>query len=294
MKKTINIILIIIVFTASIIQGKLSDGNEFFPKMEGFLFDGKKEIYLPETLFEYINGGADLFLNFDFVTLYSRKYKNISGGEITADIYIHSDLPNGLGIYSQEKPDKGNFINIGTEGYYEDGILNFFKGPIYVKLSGFDLGDKRESILKDLAFNISKRIKYKKGYPKIFSKFPSENKIYRTDKYVNIGFLGHSFLNKVYSRKYSIHGKILELFVIVSDIHSEVEAVQFKYSNYIRSKGISVEKNGNIVRFTDPYYKNRGTMNLFLSKNVLIGMFCDDIKLFQRMVGFTPWVTAGF
>jgi len=284
-KKIFFMVLIIVVLTVLSVKGKPSDRNKFFSLIKDFSFDGKVKVYFPDTLFEYINGGADLFLNFEFVKLYSCKYKNSREGEITADIYIHSNLSNGFGIYTQEKPNKGNFIDIGTEGYYEDGILNFFKGPVYVKLSSFDLGDKGESILKNLASNISKNIKYKKGYPKIFSKFPSKNKINRSDKYVNIGFLGHSFLNKVYSRKYSIKGKVSELFVIISDTHSGIETVQSKYSDYIKSKSISLERIGNIVRFTDPYYKNSGTMNLLISKNSLIGMFCDEIKLFQRMVG---------
>ncbi len=286
MKKKSMIIIFFIIFSAiTLFPGTEPEGTSLFPTMDDFSFDGKIETYTPDTLFEYINGGADLFLNFDFVKLHSLRYKNKDGGEITADIYIHSNLPNGFGIYTQERPTEGVFIEIGTEGYYEEGLLNFFKGPAYVKISSFDLGKSEELILKKLAAGISGRIPQPKGYPAIFSRFPSENKFPGSEKFININFLGHSFLNRVYSREYSNNETILRLFVIKNDSVSESEEVLSKYIEFIKRKNGVIKKKGNITTFTDPYYKNKGKMNFLISGNILIGMFSDDPGIFLKMAG---------
>lgn len=81
MKKiNLMITMILLVSTAMTYSGeKSSEGTGFFPTIEGFTFDGKIDTYTPDTLFEYINGGADLFLNFEFVKLHSLRYKNDKG-----------------------------------------------------------------------------------------------------------------------------------------------------------------------------------------------------------------------
>ncbi len=281
--RSLIIILFIAITFTTIFPEKSPEGYSLFPKIEGFSFDGEIETYTPDTLFEYINGGADLFLNFEFVKLHSLKYKNEDGGEITADIYIHSDLSNGFGIYTQEKPTEGDFLKIGTEGYYEEGLLNFFKSTTYVKISSFDLGENEESILKKLGEGISDKISGTKEFPLIFSRFPSENKIPGSEKFININFLGHSFLNRVYSKKYSNDGGVLQLFIIKTDSVPEAAKVLSEYVEFVKKKGGVITKKGDVVTFTDPYYKNKGKMNFIISNDILIGMFCDDLELFLKM-----------
>ena len=283
MKIKLITLMIAIMMSASVFLPGARDGIDLFVKIDGFSFDGEIETYTSDTLFEYINGGADLFLNFEFVKLNSLRYKSTEGGEITVDIYAHADLPNGFGIYTQERSEEGNFIKTGTEGYYEEGILNFFQGPAYVKISSFDLGEDEEQILKKLAHGISENIPYSKGYPEIFSKFPSEGKIPGSEKYINLNFLGHSFLNRVYSGDYLRGGKKLKFFVINSDSALESEKVLSKYTEFAKGKGAIVKKENNIIRFIDPYYKNEGEMNILVSGRMLFGMFCDVPELFLQM-----------
>ena len=283
-KITLFIILTLFASTTMILPVEKSfEKTELFPPINGFIFDGEIETYTPDTLFEYINGGADLFLNFDFVKLHSLRYKNEKGGEIIVDIYIHEDLRNGFGIYTQEKPDEGNFLKTGTEGYYEEGVLNFFKGPAYIKISSFDLGREEENILKKLAAKIAANISHPEGYPVLFSKFPEANSIKRSDKYINLNFMGHSFLNKVYFREYLINEKPVKFFVIKDGTLGQIKKAQTGYTDFIKKKGGKIIKDSGIITFTDPYYKKNGKMNLLISGDTLVGMFTDNRKLFLKM-----------
>jgi hypothetical protein len=284
MNKTLTFIFCAALLTAGALFPSGDPGGEkLFPDLENFSKAGKIEVYTPDTLFEYINGGADLFLNYDFVKLYSLKYTGENSAEITADIYVHDGLPNGFGIYTQERPEEGNFLGTGTEGYYEPGTLNFFKGSYYVKLSSFDLGEKDKIILTRLASGISENIMDKPGYPEIFTAFESENSIPGSDKYTNIDYLGHSFLAAAYSRQYRIGGKVFTLFVIQGASPEEVRNTFEAYTGFAKGKGSVINGNDHTVSFADPYYSHEGKMNLRISGNLMAGMFCNDISVFIRL-----------
>jgi len=282
-KKTILLILILLISTAGIFTAEdVAEGGEFFPPLEGFRFDREMETYTPDTLFEYINGGADLFLNFEFERLHSRRYKNEKGGEITVDIYIHRDHANGFGIYTQERTEDGNFISAGTEGYYEEGILNFFKGTAYVKMSSFDLGDTEEKIMTDLAAEVAAALPGPEGFPALFNRFPGENNVKGSDKFINLNYLGHSFLNRVYSREYKVGGETYRLFAMEGK-PDELRKTVSAYTAFIQSRGEAADTAGDILTFVDPYYKKEGKMNLRVAGGILAGMFSNDRELFIKM-----------
>ena len=58
--------------------------------------------YEPDNLYEYIDGGADVFLLYDFQRLLHQNFK-AGKGEITADIYDMGKAENAFGIYSAER-----------------------------------------------------------------------------------------------------------------------------------------------------------------------------------------------
>jgi hypothetical protein len=55
--------------------------------------------YKPDTLYEYIDGGADVYLLYDFQRLLHQNFRT-PGGELTADIYDLGKPENAFGIYS--------------------------------------------------------------------------------------------------------------------------------------------------------------------------------------------------
>ena len=166
-------ILAIITFS----ETAMKNCEKLFPEIEGFTKKGKIETYTPDTLFEYINGAADLFLSYDFKQLYTLGYEKGEESSLTIDIYRHEDSANCFGIYSQEKPDEGKFLKLGAQGYYEEGILNFFKGPFYVKISSFDLGKDDYSLLFSVARSIGGIIKSGGEFPEELKFFPEKGKV---------------------------------------------------------------------------------------------------------------------
>jgi len=134
---------------------------------------GEPMTFSPETLYDYINGAAEIYLQYNFQELVVQEYENDAGAFVTIEIYRHDTPLNTFGIYSQERYFEGTFLKIGAQGYYENGILSFFKGRYYVKLSSYGLGEKEESMLISLAKTLDGQLDGDTALPELTGEIPS-------------------------------------------------------------------------------------------------------------------------
>lgn len=259
------------------LTGAPADIKTLFPQLNGWTIKGNIDTYTPDNLYEYIDGAADVFLSYDFQELAAASFVSNPKGSFTVDIYRHGNTKNGFGIYSQEKPAKGPFISIGAQGYYEKGVLNFLEGCYYVKIAGFDLGDRDESVLKEVAREIAQKIQGDDHFPKIVACFPSEEKVENSERYAAQSFLGHSFLHSAFTADYEKEGRKIQVFIIETDDDKESRKILEDYLSFVKSKGMTVENPGlDFYRFQDPYYRSSGPMNIRRNGNYLWGLFYND------------------
>jgi len=191
------------------------DLNAFaFPEVPGWRQSGEIQAFKPETLFEYINGGADLYLAYDFQELMVGEYSNEKKASVTVEIYHHKTPTDAFGIYSQERLPDANFLDIGVQAYIETNVLNFLAGPYYVKMSSFNTGSDDREILITFAQKVSAALGEKGALPSILSSFPEEGKKKNSEKFITKNFLGYSFLHSAFTADYEISGTKFKLFVI--------------------------------------------------------------------------------
>lgn len=254
-------------------KGQMSD---LFPDMEGWTRDGRPEMYTPTTLFEYINGAAEVYLSYGFQELATLTYENTQDRSLTIDIYRHSHSNNGFGIYGQEKPLKSTFLSIGAEGYYEPGMLNFFKDRYYVKILSFGLGDEDSSFLKSVAGEIAEKISGEETLPVLSRVFPKKGKVENSERYIAQNFLGHSFLHSAFVAEYDVGGERMRPFVIEAADEEEAEAMLSAYLGLLEKNGIDFKREKGVYHFQDPYFDKTKTMSLKQTGNHIWGLFAGD------------------
>jgi hypothetical protein len=200
--------------------------NSFFPDIAGWEKKDGPSIYGPENLYEYIDGAAENFLNCDFQELVMLTYEDRQKHTLTVEIYRHRSLETAFGIYSSEKPLAGSYLPVGTEGYYEEGVLNFYTGPFYIKMSSFDLSGRDKAILLDFGNKISDRIGRQPGAPPELALFPPEGKIAHSERFVFKNFLGHPFLRSGFIADYEKQGKKFQVFIIRANDEDEARSME--------------------------------------------------------------------
>jgi hypothetical protein len=229
--------------------GALSEPSSLFPKIEGWKISDGPTRYTPETLFEYIDGGADSFLQFDFQDLASAIYVNddarpaknrhssraSSDGkpdasfhvEVTVDIYRHQSAIRAFGMYTQERPAGTTPLPVGVEGYAGQDHLEFVVGSYYVKL--VQSGAQQPSLLRLFADKVATGLPGTRTAPAVLKCFPERGKRLRAEKLAARDFLGQPFLHDAVAVPYQIGGASFRLFVVEGKDQADVRTMVQRY-----------------------------------------------------------------
>jgi len=232
MMKSIVLILGIIIF----LWVPVAEAKDFaFPEITGWKQSGEVETFIPKNLYEYINGAADLYLMYDFEELKVAEYQNDKKASVTVDVYRHKTPLHAFGIYSQERLSGAKYLNIGVQGYYEKGFLNFLTGPYYVKISAVNTGSEDQEVLVTFAKKVAANLGPKGSFPAILSYFPAEGKKGNSEMFVSKNFLGYAFFHSGFTADYELSGKNFKLFVIERENRDECKAIIEKYLQTIKN-----------------------------------------------------------
>lgn len=142
-------------------DGDLKGWKEFQPP----------ETYSGEDLFLYINGGADIYLEYGFREVTSYHLQNEDGVTIHAEVYQMTDPGAAFGIYSLNKPDKSVLYNIGSEGYIHNYFMSYFKSDCNVILSANSLEKSAIEGLKLVARYLDRKIQGESSLPALVEKY---------------------------------------------------------------------------------------------------------------------------
>ncbi len=144
---------------------------------------GAHQLYLGDDLFEYINGGAEIYHEYGFHSVVVQDYRSESGGMIALEIYRMSGPESAYGIYSFKRSPGGRAVEMGDEARLEDYYLNLWKGPYCVTLTGFDERESTLAGLQILARDVSQRIEIRGEKPKLIGLLPEDGLIPGSRKY---------------------------------------------------------------------------------------------------------------
>ncbi|MFB0518753.1 MAG: DUF6599 family protein [Acidobacteriota bacterium] len=153
---------------------------------------GETESYVVEELYNLINGGAEIFLEYGFTEAIAQEYSR-EDSSLRVTIYRMSNPETAFGIYSLNRMRKPLLAGIGDEGVGEDNYLCFWQGSYYVTVEAFPLGQELEESLRRLASLVSARIGEHASLPPALELLPQENRIDRSECLVK-GLLGVSAL----------------------------------------------------------------------------------------------------
>jgi hypothetical protein len=244
--------------------------RSLLPEPSGWALTETPAAYLPGTLFEYINGGAESYLSYGFRELAVGNYKDKkSAATLTVELYDMGNELNAFGIYSSERFPESRFLPVGIQGYWEEGALNFVVGSYYVKLLCFDCGPNGESTLTAIAKDIEKKAGAKGQLPPLLGLFPAEGLISNSEKFVLQNVLGYGFLHHGYLASYSIQGQEFELFIIQGADAQEAQNMMSQYLDFQRASGQAPQPGPVGFQVRDRY-----AQNVFLAPagNLILGV----------------------
>jgi len=104
--------------------------------------------YNRKTLYDYMDGGAEVYLAFDFNQVFVRKFLGPSQNEMVLDIYDMLSSEEAFGIFSCDRQDEE--IGIGQDSEYGYGLLKFWQGRYFVTITAMHEEEAAEKAILEL------------------------------------------------------------------------------------------------------------------------------------------------
>ncbi len=199
----------------------------------------------PDNLFEYIDGAADQYLLYGFRQVITTDYAvGADSSSVTVEIYCMESPTHAFGIYAAERSPEEQPVAIGVQGYLGANILNFYKGPYYVKITSFAVSKDLSVYLSQLGRSIADKIKGEFKEPEIFRYFPLENKVKQSERYIPTDFLGQNYLQNGYRCDYVSDQENYQIFLVPLESDSVAQTVLKKYQLFLESQDYRISHQG--------------------------------------------------
>jgi hypothetical protein len=164
--------------------------QRFLPEgIDGWRRHGEVLEYEGEGLFDYINGGAEIYYEYGFVRVIVQDYMTADEHTLTLEIYEMENPESAFGIYSFKRSSGGSDAGIGGQSRLEDYYLNFWKGTYLVTLTGFDQETVTIQGLLSIARAVAEAIPEGGAPPSLVNILPSQGRVEAGLKYFK-GLLG--------------------------------------------------------------------------------------------------------
>ena len=95
-------------------------------EIKGWKVTSGPQFFEPQNLWEYINGQAEMYLDYGFELVATAVYTTLDGVRSMAiEIYRMQSPKHAFGIYAAERSPRDTYIKMGVQGYLSENVLNF-------------------------------------------------------------------------------------------------------------------------------------------------------------------------
>jgi len=265
--------------------------NDLFPvSVEGWKRRGAPTVYAgKDKLFEYINGGAEVYLSYSFIQVSKAVYvKNGTDNSVKVDIWEFGISDDAYGVFAKDKAGQG--VNIGNEASLYENYLWVWKGKYFMSIEPYR-GDISPDDITFIGAAVVDNIPAGEVHlPAILMYLPEEGYIQGSSRY----FHKKIILDNIYISDRFIDRNVLNLSeqtdAVVADYKSETSSLPFKllivkypeksvaeesFKNFVElreSWGEDVVKTGRLHTFEDlkGKYSSISCINSFIIVTFLV------------------------
>ncbi|MBM4341232.1 MAG: hypothetical protein FJ110_17010 [Deltaproteobacteria bacterium] len=237
------------IFFLLLAWGNLSEGATSLQSLvpqrnlpEGWsLVDGPKT-YTKKTLFERINGQAELFFKYGFQKSVFAIYQNQKDKEnqIELDIYDMGSVLHAFGIFSRFRDGEGGG-GVGLESFIEGQAGIFYQDKYFIMLYGTE---SNPDLLKRWSLLISKNIPNSLPPPREIGFFPREGLKTGSVQYFTEGLLGRKYLGRGFQGTYQGKDGAKEPKLFIAIFKNSQEA-----ANALKQYRDDLTRNGKVYQF---------------------------------------------
>lgn len=265
----------------------LTDLSNSLPcEINGWKIVETDRLFDNESLYDYIDGSAEMFLSFGFSNVFSRIYSRDNQPDIIVDLFHMNSSFDAYGVFTHSVGKIEN--EFGQQSQRTEGAIIFWKSNYYVSILCHPETDESKQTIYELAKIIDKSITGTGELPPVLVFLPKENLVRESIRYFrHYNWLNsHTFISNenilnieqnthgIFARYSNSNDNAILLLVMYTDKASAELALKKFVNNY--SEKISGE---NIVK------NNKGLwIGIKRIENFIFGIFDSSSKEFAEKI----------
>ena len=261
-----------------------SGRNPDFPEVEGWIQEGEVSTYDVDTLWEYIDGAAELFIDYGVLTC---RTTDLSSGDVTVTVDLYDmDIPlNAFGIFKLESSGRGESLPDAVEAAVSPPYQALMvKGATYVKVNAVE-GELTETVGRALLEGMAHALPGQTAYPEELELLPQDGKVAGSEGYQVSGFLGLTELNNCIYAEYTVEGEENWLGFIM-----RLPPGSSSPWTGLTGRWKSTQLNGLTVLYSEIPY--RGMVGIVQTEQGIMGVSgaADRGEMLHRLDNFVLWL----
>ncbi len=203
--------------------------NDLFPvSVEDWQRKGKPTVYAgKDRLFEYINGGAEVYLSYSFIQVSKAVYvMKDTDNSVKVDIWEFGSSDDAYGIFAKDRA--GQDVNIGNEASLYENYLWVWKGKYFMSIEPYRGNVSPDDITFIGTAIVDNILAGKVSLPAILMYLPEDGYIQGSSRY----FHKKIILDNIYISDKFIDRNVLNLSektdAVVADYKSDKSSLPFK------------------------------------------------------------------
>jgi hypothetical protein len=285
--------ILMIVFTLSLAMPVYAAD----PAMEKVLPGGFYKDWTPEakvsffnrdTLFEHINGEAELYLPYGFDVLATAGYVNKKRSDVlvVADVYRMGSLLDAFGIYANYRKAEYESVQLGGEGFISSTQMMFYQDRYFVRLQATGTTSLERDIFLDCAQQVSRNLPVNASRPKELDVLSIAAVVPKSERYLAQSLLGYAFFRRGMIADAVTAGAPMRVFVVSEESAASARKAFDAYRSYLAEEGQGIRISGTqdrmILTAVDALY---GDVFMEQSGRYLIGVLkVKDKDAAKRLV----------
>jgi hypothetical protein len=169
-----NQLLVVTSFLVLMLLGMRHSKTNIYQKLPDALGEWTAEsiVYFndKESLYDYIDGGAELYISYGFKSAASRRYIMTGQPEVVVEIFDMDTSENAYGVFSNTRYEEDYTFGQGAQ--YVEGTLLFWKDKYYVSIMTTEETDESKKLIYELGKIITEEIKGAGKEPDILKLLP--------------------------------------------------------------------------------------------------------------------------
>jgi hypothetical protein len=238
----------------------------------GYTASPKTETFDADSLYEKIDGKADLYLESGFKQLDCRIFTSDSDPNLWMEIFVYDmDTPkNALAVFGVQRRPEGEMIDIADFAYKTADAVFMEKGKYYVEMTGSTVSVPLAEAMEKLGTEFVKNTGSQAGQIEELSLFPKEDLVPQSFKLYISGAYGYDGFKDLYGASYNVNGENVTGFICKAPDAAAADKLAKDYQKFLTDNGATVKiaaKNELKGAVFDMY----GESEIVFAKGVFVG-----------------------